>query len=537
MHGNGNMGRLLAVLAAPCLLFAVDSALARPIAVESGRLTTRFLLTGELVAEDALRLSVPNANIWPMQVRWLAEDGVEVAGGETLVEFDDSQLASQIEQLERAVVEARNQLASLEASVRRDQLEAEFRVVEKSAALEKAEIGAALPREPDVGVFLVVRSDFTHRVSAEGNLRATETTKISVPPTVRRRVRLAWIAAEGALLEQGDLVARFDSKTFESNLQEAEADLSSTGYEMARTEADSDIKLGEYDRDSSVADLELGFAERYELTDESIFSRNEIVEGAIDQELAQARLDHAQAMGGIQRELTATELAILEIEKRKANLKIEEARTGLGSLEVRAPHRGLLRLTRSRNGESPTVGGEMWRGQEIGELPALEAMEAEVFVLEADAGGLVEGKPATVVVEAHPETVHAAIISRLEALAKPRFRGSPVQYFGVTLSFETTDLEVMKPGQRVRATLTLDALDAALVVPRQAVFQDGDRFWVYRREGSVFEAVQVEIGASSAALMVIAGGLAEGDVVALSEPPGTESPLDGAPQVVEAEAG
>lgn len=374
--------------------------------------------------------------------------------------------------------------------------------------------GAAI----DVPVYEVTRSPFVHKVTAEGTLKAKETTKITVPPTVRRRVRLAWIAPEGTLLEEGDLVALFDGKEFELNLEDAEADLSGTNQEVARTRAESDVKLGEHRRDYEVAELELEFAERFELTDEFVYSRREIVDDAIDEELATARRDHAGDMSVIQKSLVRTELDILDIGKRKSNLKIDEAKTGLSSLEVRAPHRGTLTLSRNWRGEAVEVGSEMWRGQEIGEIPALDVMEAEVFVLEADAGGVAEGQEARVVVEANPEVVHPAKVARIEAVAKPRFRGSPVQYFGVTLDFETTDSETMKPGQRVVAKLYLEELEEAIVVPRQAVSQEGDHFWVYARNGGTFDATPVEVGAGSAALMVIESGLEEGDVLALTKP-------------------
>lgn len=370
----------------------------------------------------------------------------------------------------------------------------------------------------DLPVYRVTRSDFVLKVTAEGTLKAKETTKITVPPTVRRRVRLAWIAPEGTLLEEGDLVALFDGKQFELNLADAEADLSGTNHEVAKTRAESDVKVGEHRRDYDMAELELEFAERFELTDEFIYSRNERVDDAIDEELAVARRDHAEDMSDIQKSLAQTELDILDIGKRRSHIKIDEARTGLSSLEVRAPHRGVLSLSRNWRGDMLAVGSEMWRGQEIGEIPALDVMEAEVFVLEADAGGVAEGQTATVVVEANPEIVHSAKVARIEAVAKPRFRGSPVQYFGVTLDFEATDSATMKPGQRVVAKLYLEELAEAIVVPRQAVSQEGDRFWVYTQNGGTFDATPVDVGSGSAALMVIESGLEEGDVLALTKP-------------------
>ena len=380
-------------------------------------------------------------------------------------------------------------------------------------------------RAPDpLPVVQLEPGPFVHQVTAEGTLRATETTQIGVPPTVRGRVRLAWVASEGTVLEEGDLVARFDGKEFEVKLQDAQTDLRGTRQDIETTRAESDTKLGSYRRDYEVAELELAFAERFRLTDDLVFSRVEIAEDLIDEELAGARRDHAENMSGIQQQIAETELAILDIQKRRSTIKIDEARTGLARLEVRAPHRGIFTLARNWRGERVAVGSEMWQGQQIGEIPALDTMEAEVFVLEADAGGVAKGQRARVVVESSPEKVHLARVASVEAVAKPRFRGSPVQYFSVTLAFDRVDARGMKPGQRIAATLVLEELDEVLVVPRQAVHQKDSRFWVYRRAGRSFSPTTVEVGSSSAALLVIERGLAAGDVVALARPADAQDP-------------
>ncbi len=139
--------RVLAVaaivaLGTPTLLLSADE----PV-VRRGSFTSRLVLTGELVAENAIHIVVPNANIWPVQVRWLAEDGTEIAAGETIVEFDNSQLASNLEQLEQGAIAAANSLASLEAEVHGQELEAIFALRQNGAELEKARIDAAVPDE------------------------------------------------------------------------------------------------------------------------------------------------------------------------------------------------------------------------------------------------------------------------------------------------------------------------------------------------------------------------------------------------------
>ncbi len=64
---------------------------------------------------------------------------------------------------------------------------------------------------------------------------------------------------------------------------------------------------------------------------------------------------------------------------------------------------------------------------------------AEVYVLEADAGGLTPGRQAQVTVESAPGVTWPAKIARVDSLAKPRIQGSPVQYFAVTLALARTD--------------------------------------------------------------------------------------------------
>ncbi len=115
------------------------------LAVSRGDLVTRMLLTGELVAEEAEPLVVPNANIWPVQIRWLAEDGIEVEAGEKLVDFDNSQLTSSLEQKRIQETEAANRLDSLRAQAASEEARAGFELEQKRAALDKARLLAEIP--------------------------------------------------------------------------------------------------------------------------------------------------------------------------------------------------------------------------------------------------------------------------------------------------------------------------------------------------------------------------------------------------------
>ncbi len=364
----------------------------------------------------------------------------------------------------------------------------------------------------------VQRRTFEHRVTAEGTLKAAEITVISVPPEVQRSVRIAWIAPDGVAVRPGDLVARFDPTDMEEQLRSGQGDLESATLEVGKMEAASDTARGSLETDLQVAELEVNLAQRFQKTDDAIFSRHEIIESEIDGRLATERKQHATDSRAIQERLARTNLELLNIKRRRAQMKIDQARDGLQALEVRAPHAGLLTLARGWRGEPPQIGSEVWKGQQIAEIPDPTTMQAEVYVLEADAGGLAPGKPATVVIEAHPERQYSAVIGRVDTVAKPRLRSSPVQYFGVTLELETTDPEVMKPGHRVRATLLLVNLEDALVVPRQAVHERNGERVVFVRNGRRFKPCPVQVKAASLGLLAIDGAVSPGDLVALREP-------------------
>lgn len=126
---------------------AVSQDAAEAMTVVRGDMVRTVLLTGELVAEDAVRVTVPNVDIWPVQLRWIAEDGAAVAAGESVAEFDNSQLLSNIGDLEATVVESLNALEAAVARVDAAAAEAGYELEESQANLDKARMKADVPRE------------------------------------------------------------------------------------------------------------------------------------------------------------------------------------------------------------------------------------------------------------------------------------------------------------------------------------------------------------------------------------------------------
>jgi multidrug efflux pump subunit AcrA (membrane-fusion protein) len=383
-----------------------------------------------------------------------------------------------------------------------------------ASPLLRGMIGAGSPSVP---IYTVERTDFVHRVHAEGNLKAVEATLLGPPPEVTESLKIAWLAENGSPVDEGDVVIRFDPTDMEENLRRGKHDRATAESKIVQKQAAVEATRSNLDRDAAMASLELDYAQRFQNKDRQVFSRAEIIESEIDHELAERKRDHAAEAGEVQSELAQTELDLLSINRRQAEIKIEHAQKGLRALEVRAPHGGIFVL-KERWGRTPEVGQMVWGGNAIAELPQLGQMEAEVFVLEADAGGLEQDLPASLVIEAHPDRTYEARVKSVDAVAQRRNRRVPVQYFRVILELSETDTKLMKPGQRVRAQLTLAELGDVLAVPRQAIFESEGEKVVYRRGSEGFELVRVELGAAALGRVVVTAGLEPGDRIALRDP-------------------
>jgi HlyD family secretion protein len=394
-------------------------------------------------------------------------------------------------------------------------------VVLALAAAALAGAGARLARTstPDgVATVKVKKERFLREVTAMGTLRAVRATPILAPPQSGRQQKIAFLARDGAVLAEGDLVVEFDPYEAQREAADGQADLAAAGAKIAKSKAEAGKTAGTLTLDRDVARDALGRAQEFQLTDDDLFSRNEIIESRLDKELFTKKVDVAGRKLTTSGKLSAADRDLGEIEAGKARFKVTNAEKSLRSLRVVAPHDGLLILERNWRGETPFVGDSAWPGQKLAEIPDLSSLEARVFVLETDAAGLKQGLGGRIAIEGRPGAEFSGRVSRVDALAKPRDQMSPVKYFETTLSLEKTDPAFMKPGQRVRAVLRLEEAEDVIAVPRGALFERDGKRVVYRWEGSGFAPVEVAVSRNSISKVVVDSGLRPGDRIALRDP-------------------
>jgi HlyD family secretion protein len=375
-----------------------------------------------------------------------------------------------------------------------------------------------LAAAPSVPTYEVHRVPFARHVTAEGNMRPVKSDPVSAPIIDDAPpMKIAWLAADGCQVKKDEVVARFDPTDFQKRLKDGQSDRATAEAKIEKERTDTDALLRDRDRTADLSQAELAKQEKFIAKDTLIFSRNQIIESDIDKQLWDAKKTNAEGAQKIERSLSQTKIDLLVLEQRKAEIAMQQANKGLANSEITAPHDGIFIIERDWKGNLWKVGDMVFPGLRLASLPLLDEMEVEAFVLEADAGGLSIGLSANIVLEASPDVVYPATIKNIDKLAKPRIRDVPINYFSVILALAHTDRDRMKPGQRARATLSLDERQA-LAVPRQAVFEKDGRQLVYVQNGGTFEERTVTLDVSSPGLVVIETGLNGGERIALRDP-------------------
>ena len=394
------------------------------------------------------------------------------------------------------------------------------------AGLVGARLVLSLDPDP-VALYEVESGPFVREVEARGSLKAVRATPIVAPVESGRPQKVAFLARDGAGVEKGETVAEFDPYDAQKEAADGRDDLAAAEAKIARAEAEGTQKARSHALDRDVAKDELDRAETFQITDSYLYARHAIVEAQLDKDLYAAQADVAGKKLEASGDLSAAERELGAIDAGKAQLRLDVAAKSLNALRITAPHDGILVLERNWRGETPFVGDTLWPGQKVAEIPDLSELEAKVFVLEADGAGLKPGLPARVAIEGQPGEEHEGTVARVEPLAKPRDRGSPVRYFEATVALAKTDPETMKPGQRVRVVIRLEEVEDVLTIPRGALFEkDGDRI-VYRHTGGRYVPVPVTVGRQSISRVVVQGGLEAGDRIALRDPSQTASGVFG----------
>lgn len=365
----------------------------------------------------------------------------------------------------------------------------------------------------------VRRGTFEIVIPAFGELQAAKSTPIVVSPESRFALQsIAWMAPDYTAVKSGDVVIRLASTQLPDMLRSEEAEMAKLNLEIAQKEKQLEKEKNDLTGQISVTGIQRELADVYAARDETIYSRNKIIEDAIDLNYQTIRERYFQQERTQLEKRIAAELQLLQSKARAHEVKIKQFQDQLNNLEIRAPHDGMLIIGKMWNGEKYRVGMNAYSGMKLGSLPDLSVMEAKVYVLESEAAGLKEGLPVTVGLDYEPGRTFTGKVAGIDTIAKPLSEDSPLKYFEARVGLDVTDPQLMKPGVQVRASIFVEKLDGVVAVPNQAFAFEGDAAFVFVRKGGRVLKRPVEMGARSLTQTVVTKGLEEGAQILLGQP-------------------
>jgi multidrug efflux pump subunit AcrA (membrane-fusion protein) len=178
---------------------------------------------------------------------------------------------------------------------------------------------------------------------------------------------------------------------------------------------------------------------------------------------------------------------------------------------------------RTSNGMGPSQefkpGDKAWAGAQILELPDLSSVHLMSHIDESDRGQLKMGQTATIRVDAVPDRAYTGTIADISVLARVDFSAGwpPPKNFDLTMAITDADTR-LRPGMSGVARIAVGKIPDQLLLPSGAIFPSVGRLIVYRRSGSHFEEVPVEIVRRGREQVAVKAKLSPGDHVALVIP-------------------
>jgi HlyD family secretion protein len=353
---------------------------------------------------------------------------------------------------------------------------------------------------------------------ARENLSSVVSTNGKVEPVMPRSFRAGYptfvervYAVEGQQVKRGQKLFALDDTEVQADLAQARADLTT------QEEALSVAKAGGHASQlaKAAADLEKAQASRDQLhRDNEMLTKLVAEKAATSEELQQNRL-----------QLTQAEADVQSFEKAKQTLeqqaKLDEGRVALLLEHARVTVRDLEERLESAHGTAPFDGtlyslpirqGDFVKaGDLLGELADLHKVRIRAFIDEPELGQIDVNQSVEIHWDAHPDRVWNG---RTEVLPKQVVtRGT--RSVGELLCSVTNDRLDLLPNTTVDVRIHISERPAAIVVPRGAVYIEGDRRYVFRVEDNRLHRRFIKVGIADPTKIEVLSGLSEGDVVAL----------------------
>lgn len=361
----------------------------------------------------------------------------------------------------------------------------------------------------------------TVRVHATGDLRATRSVQMFVPP-MGGQLTIVSLANSGTAVKAGEVIAEFDASEPEFALEQASFELQLADQEIAKAEAEAAVLEAE--------DAVLLLTARFNVRRAELDAKaNELVGSLLAQqnlmllEEARARLAAVEQEVQSHRNTSKASTAMIRERRLKAQVAVAVATRNIDSLRMRAPFDGIVSIRQNFNAYGGIVfggtsmpdyraGDTAGGGTLLAELIDTSRVEVTAKLSEQDRANVAPGQAVEIRVDASPDvTLQGTVRSVSSVASRQMFEAAADRKFDIAFDV-TGHADRVRPGVSAALAIEGQVFDEALYIPRAAIFDVTGQPTVYVRSANGFGPKAIKIKARTETQAIIEGLALPADV-------------------------
>jgi multidrug efflux pump subunit AcrA (membrane-fusion protein) len=366
---------------------------------------------------------------------------------------------------------------------------------------------------------------FKVEVTSAGELDAKNSVNIEGPFGLRRariwEVKIEDMVEEGTVVKKGDFVARLDKAELSERIQNEENDLVQSTSQYTQARLDTALELRK-ERDNMI-NLKYDIEQKRIAVDQSQFEPPATIKQA-EYEFEKAERAYQQAIENYELKV---EKAVAQVTEARSEM-LEDKRwvdflVGIqDQFEIFAPEDGMVIYKRNWRGEKEGIGSTVraW-DPVVATLPDLSKMISRTYINEVDINYVKEDQSVEIGLDAFPDKKLTGTVVDVANIGEQR-PNTDAKVFQLEIEIHESDT-TLRPGMTTSNTILAEEINDVLFIPIECIHSQGDTItYVYKKTGLGYNKQEIKTGLSNSDETIILEGLKEGDMLYLSDPPGSE---------------
>ena len=314
---------------------------------------------------------------------------------------------------------------------------------------------------------------------------------------------------DGQAVTKGQTIAWISDPALQSDIQAGEARTAEAQANLAALEGGGKpAELTEIDNSLKQAQLQL----QQEQKDAGALERLVQKQAATASDAEAARQKVRQSETEIQGLQKRRESLVAKSDVAAARARLQDAQTALDLARERAAQ-GVVRapMTGVIYGLGVRTGGYVNPGDLVANVGNLNRLRVRVYVDEPELGRVMEGQPVDITWQALAGKKWSGKVERKPTSIQPL----GTRQVGEVICWIDNPGHELIPGTNVDIVIRTAVVENALVIPKTTLRHDATGDYVFLLKDDAVERRPVTMGISSISEVQVAGGLAEGDEIAL----------------------